>query len=70
MTNSLQIRWCWLGTGFVKISDVSPNLHVTLPIDVERDVDGLDLVRLNVRCKLNTSGNGLSRRQRAQMGDC
>lgn len=67
--NSQQIRWCWLGARFVQIPDVSSNLHVTLPINVKCDVDGLDLVGLNIRRKLNTPRNGLSIRQLAQMGD-
>ena len=67
--NSLQIFRCWLASSFVKIPDVSSNLHVTLPINVKRDVDRLNLVGLNVRRKFNPPGNGLSIRQRAQVGD-
>ena len=67
--NSLQICWYWLGAGFVKIPYVSSNLHVTLPVNIERDIDGLDLVGLNVRREFNTSGNGLSIRQRAHTGE-
>lgn len=66
--NSPQICWYWSGAGFVKMPDVSSNLHVPIPVNIERDVDGLDLVGLNIRRKFNTSGNGLSIRQRAQMG--
>ena len=67
--NSLQIRGCWLIPDFVKIADVSSNLHFIL-INVERDVDGLYLGGLDVRRKSNTPGNRLSKRQRVQTGNC